>query len=79
MGRHEKIDLDSPETTSQRRDLVRNHPYLRALYDYWYSSICEALPSQPGQVLELGSGGGFLSEYIPDLITSDVFPVPGVD
>ena len=79
MGCHGKLDLDSPETTSQRRDLVRNHPYLHALYDYWYSSICAALPDQSGEVLELGSGGGFCSDYIPDLTTSDVFPVPGVD
>ena len=79
MGRHEKNDLDSPETTSERRDLVRTHPYLRAIYESWYSSICDALPDQSGQTLELGSGGGMLCEYIPDLVTSDVFPVPGVD
>jgi SAM-dependent methyltransferase len=34
--------------------------------------------SGPGRVLELGSGAGFLSQYIPRLITSDLFPCPGI-
>src|SRR5262249_4673893 len=37
-----------------------------------------AVPAGEGGVLELGSGAGFLEEFIPGLITSDVFPSPGV-
>jgi SAM-dependent methyltransferase len=37
------------------------------------------VPPGEGDVLELGSGPGFLARYIPGLITSDVLPVPGVD
>ena len=32
-----------------------------------------------GPVLEIGSGAGFLSRYIPDAFTSDVFPVRGLN
>jgi len=38
-----------------------------------------AIPSGKEPVLELGSGAGFLRQYIPDLITSEVFRCPGVD
>jgi hypothetical protein len=31
------------------------------------------------RVLELGSGAGFLKEFIPQLITSELFSVPGVE
>lgn len=33
----------------------------------------------PGLVLEVGSGGGFLKELLPECITSEVFPCAGVD
>jgi SAM-dependent methyltransferase len=38
-----------------------------------------ALPVGTGGVLELGSGAGFLDHFIPDLITSDVLPLPHID
>ena len=40
--------------------------------------IAAALPAGDGTVLELGSGAGFLNEFIPRLITSEVFYCPGV-
>jgi SAM-dependent methyltransferase len=36
-------------------------------------TLKETLPSGCGGVVEIGSGAGFLSDFIPDLITSDVF------
>jgi hypothetical protein len=36
------------------------------------------LPEQEGPVLELGSGAGFMSEYIPGLITTEVFYCPNI-
>ena len=50
-----------------------------AVYEEWYDLIVERLPSFEGQVVELGSGGGFLASHIPGLIESDVFPVLGID
>lgn len=72
------LDMDDPETTVLRREIVRSKPFLRAIYEEWYRLIMDDLPSGEGRVLELGSGGGFLDEYIEDLVTSEVFAVPGV-
>lgn len=72
-------DLDDPKTTAVRQSLLLRPGYLRALYQHWYQRIVERLPEERGEVLELGSGGGFLTEAIPGLRTSDVMPVPGVE
>ncbi|WPL19992.1 class I SAM-dependent methyltransferase [Thiorhodovibrio frisius] len=45
------------------------------VYDEWYALIIDALPARD-DVLELGSGAGFLSELLPGLITSEVFSTP---
>jgi SAM-dependent methyltransferase len=73
------LDIDSPETTRLRRQIVRTKAFLRKVYQEWYTLIAADIPPRPGAVLELGSGAGFLKEHIPDLITSDVFPVEGAD
>lgn len=74
------LDPDSPEASIARARIVREKPSLEIIYKSWYASIAEALPvSVSGPVLELGSGGGFLKDFIPDLITSEVLAVPGVD
>jgi SAM-dependent methyltransferase len=49
------------------------------VYEEWYRTIAAELPAAPGQVLELGSGAGFMKDYVEGLITSDVFPIDGVD
>ena len=72
------LDLDDPQTTALRRQIIRSKPFLHSVYDEWYRLLVDRLPEGAGMVLELGSGGGFLDEYIPNLITSDVLPVPGV-
>ena len=71
--------LDDPQTTAHRQLILQRNGYLRSLYDHWYSLITDGLPDVPGEVLELGSGGGFLAEVIPGLRTSDVMRVPGVE
>lgn len=73
------LHIDSPRTTELRRQIVLNKPFLRRIYEEWYQLLAEAVPAAPGQVLEIGGGGGFLQRYIPDLITSDVFPCEGID
>ena len=67
------FDVDSPVTSMQRLRLIQEKSFLRQLYAEWYSMIKRSLPaSVTGPIVELGSGGGFLDEIIPDLITSDV-------
>jgi SAM-dependent methyltransferase len=73
------LDLDDPRTTVLRRDILRRKPFLRRIYDEWYRQIVAAVPPGAGEVLELGSGAGFLKQYLPGVITSDVFACPGVD
>ena len=72
------LDIDDPRTTELRRSIIRDKKFLRRIYEEWYTALAGALPEVQGPVLELGSGAGFLREYIPDLVTSDVFPVPDV-
>lgn len=71
-------DLDAPETTALRRRIIAGKGFLRRLYGEWYALLAGALPPGGGAVLELGSGGGFLAEAIPGLLTSDLLPLPHV-
>lgn len=73
------LTIDSPETTVARRELIRNKPFLRQIYDEWYSMIAAAIPALDPPALELGSGGGFMSEFVPELITSDILELPEID
>lgn len=73
------LDLDDPRTTELRRGILQQKPALRRIYEDWYTRLAAAVPGGAGAVLELGSGAGFCKEYIPGLITSDVFECPGVD
>ena len=70
------LDLDDPRTTALRRSIIQAKPFLRQLYSEWYREICDAIPEGDAPVLGLGSGAGFLDEFLPGLITSDVFRIP---
>jgi len=73
------LDIDDPATTALRRDIIRNKLFLMRCYQEWYDLTLNALPDVPGPVVEVGSGAGFFRERLPGLITSDVFPIPGID
>ena len=75
----EKGDIDSPVQAEHHRSLIRNKPFLHKIYQKWYSQIVSSLPPVPGNVLELGSGGGFLSNYVPQAIRSDVLHLQSLD
>jgi SAM-dependent methyltransferase len=66
------LDLDDPRTTEVRRQIIRGNSFLCRIYAEWYASLAAALPAGDGAVVELGSGAGFLQEFIPGLITSEV-------
>lgn len=72
------MDLNNPRTTHLRRRIIKGKSFLRQIYQEWYEIIGAALPEQEGPVLELGSGAGFMSEYIPGLITTEVFYCPNI-
>ena len=74
------LELDAPETTIQRLRIIQDKAFLRKFYHQCYLDLAEFLPVDvDGPVLELGSGGGFLKDYIPGLITSEIMPIPGID
>lgn len=72
------IPVDDPRTTSLRRRILREKSFLCQLYSEWYEQIARAIPPGHGAILELGSGAGFLSEHLPELITSEVFYCEGI-
>jgi SAM-dependent methyltransferase len=71
--------IDSPETTADRRQVIRNKPFLYNIYKEWYKSLAASMPEGTEPVLEIGSGAGFLSEFIPNLVTSDILDLSFVD
>jgi SAM-dependent methyltransferase len=73
------LDIDDPQTTYIRKQLIRNKPFLKKIYEDWYKWIAASVPSGEGRVLELGSGAGFLGEFVPDLVASEVFFCPFVN
>lgn len=66
-------DLDDPATTELRKQIVQSKPFLRAIYSEWYSTLASQLPALEGPVLELGSGAGYCDQFIPGLVTSEIF------
>jgi SAM-dependent methyltransferase len=72
------VSIDSPEATIERWQLIRDKIFLRRIYDEWYTLVASAIPATEKPVLELGSGAGFLSDYVDGLITSDILELPQV-
>jgi len=72
------LDIDDPGTTHLRRLIIRQKPFLRKIYEDWYSWIASSVPRGGEKVLELGSGAGFLDEFIPGLVATEVFFCPFV-
>jgi SAM-dependent methyltransferase len=58
-------------------ELIRSKPFLKSIYTEWYIWLANVLPDRSGKILELGSNGGFLHEFIPGLIRSDLKCHPG--
>ena len=73
------LDIDDPSTTELRRQIIREKGFLRQIYHEWYTAIASKLSPREGPVLELGSGAGFLKDFVPNLITSEVFHCRAID
>jgi SAM-dependent methyltransferase len=73
------LNVDDPRTTERRRSIIRGKAFLSHLYREWYDLIRRRIPDGEGQVIELGSGAGFMKECIPGVVTTDVLDVEGVD
>lgn len=73
------VDIDSPEIIGLRRRILRENGFLRRIYEEWYATLLAAVPPGEGAVVELGSGAGFLRDFIPGLVATDLHPVAGID
>lgn len=74
------FDLDDPRATQAHRDIILNKPFLKRLYTDWYNIfIAKSRELKNGKYLEIGSGGGFLKDVFPDVITSDILELPTVE
>lgn len=73
-------NIDSPETTALRKEIIRRKPFLLKIYREWYAGIRNALSSDlEGMQLELGSGAGFYKDGDPHVLTSEIFWLSGVN
>lgn len=73
-------NIDSPETTIRHREIILNKKFLKNLYTEWYYSFIKITKNLPsGHLIEIGSGGGFLKQIDPSIITSDILKLPDCD
>ena len=74
------LDIDSPDSTLRSGEIILSKPFLRRFYQDCYQYICDNIPQDSdGIVLEIGSGAGFLKDYIPGLVTTEILHLSTVD
>lgn len=74
MGIEQHKDL-----IDKNRGLWRRKPLLRTVYVDLYRTMQKHLSPAPGNVVELGSGMGTISEVMPDCVRTDLFAYPWLD
>jgi SAM-dependent methyltransferase len=74
-------NLDSPQATLLHRGIIKKKPFLKRIYTDFYNRFKEAAKDFPPDALlvELGSGGGFIKDLMPNVVTSDILDLKGVD
>jgi SAM-dependent methyltransferase len=74
-------DLDDPRRYHDIRGRIHGKWALESLYREVYAKYAACVVRCPstGGVLEVGSGGGFAQELLPDLLASDILAYPGLD
>lgn len=72
--------LDDPSMTILHQKIIQKKVFLRKIYLDFYQQLKKAVdPCKDKLLVEIGSGGGFIKKVIPEVITSDVIKLPGVD
>jgi SAM-dependent methyltransferase len=67
------LDVDDPQTTELRCQMVRDKEFLRKTYDDWYGLISARIPAGSGAIVELGSGAGYFQQFVANAIQPEVF------
>jgi SAM-dependent methyltransferase len=75
------LDRDHPDTTHLYRSVIQKKPALYQVYQRIYQKYkdCATRCPKGGLLVEIGSGGGFAKEFMPELITTDILPLENVD
>lgn len=76
------IDFDSIEASEKAQSIMRTKKCLRDIYIEKYNLMMSWRKKylvNDGDVLEIGSGGGFIKDLYPEVITSDVKELSNVD
>jgi SAM-dependent methyltransferase len=73
--------LDDPGRADELRCRIQQKTALRRLYEETYQRWADCLRRCPadGLAVELGSGGGFVKQVLPAVVTTDVIEYAGVD
>lgn len=74
-------DLDTPATTLLHAQIIQQKLFLKKLYIDFYNQFKMSISDniETKFIVELGSGGGFVKDIIPNVMTSDVIKIPTVD
>lgn len=73
-----KYDLNHPKRSIEHKKILLSKKSLRKIYESWYH-IFKTYVKDDSVYIELGSGGGFIKDVIPEVITSDINEIPGID
>lgn len=71
------MDINSKQSLQDHYKKIRQKGILNSLYKEFYKEILSGLPT--GKIVELGSGGGFIKEIEPNVLTSDVIAGRAID
>lgn len=76
------LDINTREAVEIHKRIIKENFLLREYYAFvyrYFSKVENSLSGLGLPSLEIGSGGGFIKEYIPGIITSDVVLSEGID
>lgn len=79
---YDEIAFDSDEAGNQAKILMKEKHSLREIYEEQYLEMLQLMRRfcrTPGQLVEIGSGGGFMKDICPEIMTTDVRDISGVD
>lgn len=77
------VPVDAAGLIAQHQRILQNKPLLRSAYEHFYREMGQAVGRHAAAVggleIEYGSGCGFLKTLRPQVLATDVRPVPGLD
>ncbi|OGX07984.1 MAG: hypothetical protein A2Z88_01460 [Omnitrophica WOR_2 bacterium GWA2_47_8] len=74
-------NLDDPSTVFIHAKIIKRNRFLKNLYIDFYEQLKGPLKDLPvtATIVELGSGGGFIKEVLPQVMTTDIVNSSPVD